>query len=383
MALLSTLGRFSIWKTDLLALRAHPWLGYGLGNFEYAFMKFHQPSAEFLRYAKTTIFAHNGILQTAVEAGVPAVFFLLWGFRNAAALFRSSHTQPASSIGFLWYFMGLLVYAITSLFNYSLFLPFNGLVFSACLGLSVQGCDDPNEPGVPIRSFQALLKSFLIFFCCFLLLLGISDQYAQAGRFDVAVRFMPIKSEYWYQLALHELENGPRSNYDRALLYLKRAALWDSHNPFVWSRIARVLNAQQNISNHPAIEAAFQKAEEISPKHAPFWVEHGFYSLSVHDWTGGQSNFQRAALLEPSTPLPLYGLGVVSMHDQQFSEALRFFSSAKSMKENQSSVEGRSAYNRELLSAPYGEYLYSVDITLIDKLMAECAAQIHPSTLFK
>ncbi len=371
--MLSTIGRFSIWKTDLMAIWAHPLMGYGLGNFQYAFIHFHQPSSEYFRYAKTTIFAHNGILQTAVDAGLPAAFFLLWGFRNAAVLIFSK--QKYGDVP-NWYFVGLLVYAITSLFNYSLFLPFNGLVFSACIALAINGSKG-NERFVPVESFQWLLKSLLVFLCCFLLLLAISDRYASAGRLDVAVRFMPIKADYWYQLGLNELEKNEPTKYERALFFLRRAALWDVHDPFVWSRIGRVLIAKQDSTGHADIDAAFQKAEEISPKHAPFWVEHGFYSLSVHDWDGAQLKFQRAALLEPSTPLPLYALGIVAMHNDQFSEALRLLASAKNMKENQQQVEDASAYNRELIETPYGSYLYAVDINVIDKLTAQCAFRIH------
>jgi len=375
---LSTIGRFSIWKTDLMALRVHPLLGYGLGNFQYAYIHFHQPSSEYLHYAKTTIFAHNGILQTAVDGGLPAVFFLLWGFRNTALLIAAKHKNIAMPP---WYLMGLLVYAITSLFNYSLFLPFNGLVFSACIALSLHGGDGDGRL-IPLQSFQWLLKSLLVFFCFFLLLLAISDQFANAGRFDVAVRFMPVKSDYWYQLALNELKKRTDTNYDQALLFLKRAALWDSHDPFVWSRIGSVLIARRDNSNQAAdIEAAFQQAEEISPMHAPFWVEHGFYLLSIHDWEGARTKFQRANLLEPAVPLPLYGLGIVLMHDNQFSEALRMFASAKSMKENQHKVEDMSPYNRELIETPYGTYLYGIDVNTIDRLAAECAAQIHSTPM--
>jgi O-antigen ligase len=383
--LLSTMGRFSIWKTDLLALKAHPLFGYGLGNFEYAFMQFHQPSSEFLRYGKTTIFAHNGFLQTAIDGGLPALFFLLWGIRNIWSLVSSNSHLNDKSFALNWRFWGIAVYAVTSLFNYSLFLPFNGLVFAACVGLLMSEYEVVTQPSISIRLFQLSLKCLMGFFCLFLFLSGIADLFAANGRVDMAARFMPANSDYWYQMALNEMADNKEAggvSFDstRVLANLKRAALWNPHDPFVYSRIGRVLNATRHGAQRAEIESAFEQAETISPKHAPFWVEHGFYLLSVRQWQHAGSNFQRAADLEPNAPLPLYGWAVVSMHGGNFSQALRLLTAARALKQNEQKVADESAYNKELLTTPYGEYLYSVDVPLLDRLIVECSSRSIPST---
>jgi O-antigen ligase len=375
--MLSTIGRFSIWKTDLLAIAAHPLSGYGLGNFEFAFMQFHSPSSEFLHYAKSTIFAHNGMLQTCVDAGIPALLFLLCGFGSISVLVYRTRNIGAP-LSTQWYFWGILVYFLTSLFNYSLFLPFNGLVFAACIGLLLQRAHI-GSAGIALHQFGRLLQGLMIFFTLFLLALGVSDLFSQRKRFDVAARLMPIKSEYWYSLALSELTGNPPTpdRYRRSLVFLKKAALWNSHDPFVWSRIAKVLNVADH-ENDIQISTAFGKAETIAPKHAPFWVEHAFYSLSLERWEDARSRFQRAANLEPSTPLPFYGLGLVALHDAHFSEAKQLFEFAKSMKEKQPQVEAVSSYNKELLETPYGQYLYSVDLNLLDRLIFQCQSKLTP-----
>ncbi|MFH1259390.1 MAG: O-antigen ligase family protein [Elusimicrobiota bacterium] len=75
---LNSVYRVKIWQSALEMVKEHPFLGWGLGNFEYGFEKYAYPRTDRLaRYGQSTRFAHNEFLQIASELGLPALIFFL------------------------------------------------------------------------------------------------------------------------------------------------------------------------------------------------------------------------------------------------------------------------------------------------------------------
>lgn len=63
--------RLDIWKTSLPLLGVHPWTGLGLGSFHYYYEQIRQATDQ------DVYFAHNDVLQFAIEMGIPSAFIFL------------------------------------------------------------------------------------------------------------------------------------------------------------------------------------------------------------------------------------------------------------------------------------------------------------------
>lgn len=66
--------RFSAWKVGLQALKEKPVLGWGPENFQIGFDKYYDPSIPHLGDSNWWDKPHNAFLETAITAGIPALF---------------------------------------------------------------------------------------------------------------------------------------------------------------------------------------------------------------------------------------------------------------------------------------------------------------------
>ena len=130
--------RFAIWRDTLELIRQQPWLGVGLGNFNFAWSLTplpHRPTAFFDH-------AHNLPLHLAAELGVPlatlVVGLLLWGLWRILAAAR--HADVERGVALRCSFVFLLMIGLHSLLEYPLwysyFLLPTAWVFGLALGLS-------------------------------------------------------------------------------------------------------------------------------------------------------------------------------------------------------------------------------------------------------
>lgn len=104
--------RVRLWKEAGAGVFSHPFLGVGLGNYPLAV----KPSAGY----REPIYAHNLFLDTAVETGLPGVFFfsaLL--FLSALSLWRRWWKE--ASLLHLALFSSLVIFSVHSLFENPLF----------------------------------------------------------------------------------------------------------------------------------------------------------------------------------------------------------------------------------------------------------------------
>jgi tetratricopeptide (TPR) repeat protein len=350
----STMSRFCIWSTTIDVIRARPLMGWGLGNFETAYRRFQHPSAELLRYGKSTMFAHNGFLQGTAETGLPGIFFLLWGLvgviRNALPfLFKERGL-----------FSVVIVFFLTSLTNYSLLLPFNGLVFTTAMALLAIRAASSNKtwPLVELTRLRILPTFAISLLTIFLASTGISEVLEIRGRLDEAVRACPIRSEVWYELALQNLLRSKN-----ALPFLDRALILNQQNSFYWQRKALVLvNYQQ--SEESKIDQCFKQAQMLAPFHAPFYIQEGFYRLRKSQTESARILFEKAANLEPLAPLPHYGLALtLAQKGDRLAMGVQL-DLVRSLKSQQRKLEGDPVYGgpyREMFSSEYARFLFGID----------------------
>ncbi len=124
----SVSARFDYWRAALQTAKAHPLLGTGPGTFAHPYAEIKRPESEMSRLV------HNDYLEQASDSGIPA--FLAYTLFIGAALFRTfSAPQPRRSCPgsenqtaqqrwqtfSIW--LGLLGWALQSLFEFSLYIP--------------------------------------------------------------------------------------------------------------------------------------------------------------------------------------------------------------------------------------------------------------------
>ncbi|MFH1799863.1 MAG: O-antigen ligase family protein [Candidatus Omnitrophota bacterium] len=118
--------RLEYWKGAWGIIRAHPWIGTGLGSFD---------------LPGRTYYAHNIFLQFWAEAGIASVFFFFW---LVAAILRNGWEnlqrlpEKKRQIGL---FAGACVFLIHNLVDFTFFLPAVSLIWWVMMGLLFS----PNE----------------------------------------------------------------------------------------------------------------------------------------------------------------------------------------------------------------------------------------------
>jgi len=333
-------GRLLIWKTALMSLGKHWLVGYGLGNFEAAYRLFAQPADAILKYELTTSFAHNDLLQIAVETGILGLSFFLYGLwrMTRPSLFpNDSSWEKKGALGVFFLFL------IFSMFNFSYFLPLTGLLLSGSCALlfSAGGSEPPELP----RSLKWTGGFFLAACCLFAGLSGLSDFFVDRGNLKKAAWLMPLRADIGVQRAQVETQG------EEAARLLEKSLFWDSRDPFVWSRLARTLLRVPGTSLEK-IQRDFNEAEELSPKHAPFWLDDGFFHLQLKDLAGAKILFKKAVHLEPNSALPYFGLGMAFYAEHDNEKAAAFLRKAIELKDRNYPLVSRT---------PYAEFLFSID----------------------
>ncbi len=348
LGLQSTLGRVTVWRTAIAAIANKPFMGFGVGNFESAYQQFQYPANYGLHYSFSTIFAHNGFLQVATETGIPGALILFGGFlllikKSWSILFRERLL-----------FSILLVFFLTSLINYSLFLPFNAMIFSIAIGFLAAKSPKSSEPHIRIREIVTVLAVAASALLIFLSSLFVSTFFERRGRIEMAARLCPVRSDAWYQIALKKIEKG-----ENPLTELNRSLVWNDQIGFTWQRKALVL-----VTYHPEetalIDECFAKARKLQPHHAPFYVQEGLYRVGKGQYEAARELISKAAELEPDAPVPHKALALLYRRQRNDEEAEKQRAIADSLTEKIQALENDPVHKyvyRELFSSNYARFL--------------------------
>jgi len=113
------LNRYLWWTSTLNIIRDNPVLGTGLGSFQYVFLKYKQPGLG-------SIFAHNYYLQLGTETGIIGLL-----------LFLIITVWCLSNIKNQYFKIAILACLIHNVFDYSLFILANGLIFWAIMAVGI------------------------------------------------------------------------------------------------------------------------------------------------------------------------------------------------------------------------------------------------------
>lgn len=341
-------GRFVIWKTAAAAILDRWLFGFGMGNFESAYLLHQFPENQVFQYAKTTIFAHNDFLQIAVAVGIPGLVFLGW---FAVKNFQLTSRWPFFSFYEKWAFATLILFIVNACFNFTVYLPLIGLVLSLAIGILLHHKLNPRELSKKHHYALVPVGSILILFV--FLSAGASGFEKYRHRPDLALRILPAQADLWYETAMSLITDQDfNTNKDKqadALRRLQTSLSWNPDNAFVWSRTARVIN-QIEPNSTDIIERTFQQAIQLAPFHAPFHLEAGFYAFNTRQLSKAESFFERAIDLEPNAPLPYFSKALISLQKGENDKALALLKTAEHCRKKYHHLSNRSEYIRFLMA---------------------------------
>ncbi len=159
--------RFGIWSNTLALIQAHPWVGVGFGEFNFAWTLTPFPGRPVAFFDHT----HNLPLQLAVELGLPlaalVVMLLLWAlWGNLQQAMRQPSAIEIESPGVhRAAFVMVLMVLLHSLLEYPLWYAYFLLPAAFAFGLGVERASEPAPAEAPIergRTRPLLVASMLL-----------------------------------------------------------------------------------------------------------------------------------------------------------------------------------------------------------------------------
>jgi O-antigen ligase len=336
-------GRLTIWRSAIAASLDHPITGWGLGNFEAAYLRHQAPINMTLRFDRSTPFAHNDLLQLAVEAGWIGAGLGMWALASFVRTVRTRLNDPVIR----WSAATVLLYVVAGIFNFTFFLPYNGFVAAAALGFGLRGAGrKSNAMSWMQNRFWLAVPAVVLVFA---MIDGTAEMLSRRGRPEAGARLFPVRADLWYDAgmqALGDRTEGASSAAVRALKCFRSAIRWNPQDAFAWNRLAVVALAVPD--SGVDADAAFSRAIDLAPMHAPFWIDAGFERLRAKDAAGAEQRFERATELEPNAPLAWFALAAAAKERGRTERAAALLEKAVAVHKEFSSVVPPSGYARYL-----------------------------------
>ncbi len=359
--------RLAIWKTAFSMMLDHPWVGIGLGQFEFVSTRYAFPvTTHWAKYTRVAENAHCEYLQAGAELGVAGLLLTVGGLAllvGAAA--RRLRALPPQSRGPV---LGLLAGAVAVAAQAAVDFPLHGppaallfVVFAA--GLRLHGVTSGERAvGFRVRPLYAGAAA------CVALLLGAMALRPVAGfwlflggigapqdllrekwsleeaprrqlppeeaarRLRQAVRVDAVNAPYRraYGSALFQAflrgEAGDEARHE-ALYQLAYAA---ELNPNQFQYQANLGQAMTSLARlRPpgrdlltlALEH-YRRATQLAPFQYPVWVELGVVAEELGDLKAAEGAFRRAVAIEEYYLHGWFNLGTFLARQQRYDEAL-------------------------------------------------------------
>jgi O-antigen ligase len=343
--------RLTIWSSALNAIPSHWLMGVGLGNFEQAYLQHQLPAHDILSYAGVTPFAHNDFLELTVEAGIPALLLLIWaiivGLHLMPPVKRLHWTQR-------WALSVLGVFFICALFNFSLFLPANGILWAGCIGIMTTSFHSANMIDLKNPKFLRSTTIVALGFLSFSLLNGAADFLSRRMNNDaLALKIMPIRADIWHAKAIRSLKS-PRFPANpqiqkRIISELQSAVRWDPGHPYYWNDLGRWMH-QMNWNTPRQTENALRQATLKAPGNAYFHIDLAEFYRSRNNIPQTVIELKKAIKLEPRAPVPVVALGSLYLDLGHHDQAREYLQEGLNLEQNFGPYIGPSQYEKMLFS---------------------------------
>ncbi len=241
---LSGHSRMLLWKSGLMSILDKPFLGWGPGNFEIAYLK-HRDSIDGI-----VNYAHNDFLQAFVELGIPIalvfISLIIWVFISGIREIKKRHNP-------FYYYLGtsatfaLISIAIHEFVDFNLYIPANSLYFSTVFSIFILAtfAERRGEGSEQLIEKSASLDfKKIIFPAC----ISVIILFYSAGIFY---------NELIYKMAENKYRSGEIETVDRALEAIE-SSLFKS--PKYYNLHCVILNTRAGIENSTELlEKALQK----------------------------------------------------------------------------------------------------------------------------
>jgi tetratricopeptide (TPR) repeat protein len=327
--------RIPAWKATLQMIKAHPWVGIGLGNYRHVF-----PSYKFENIPWPIHYAHNDYLELIAERGIP--FFILWLIGVVwlihYALKILSNSQPGRMhwlrLGLLGAFFSMGIHEVV---DFNLALPANHFLFMILLGIFVSLLQKKGAPVYVLNlSTIQLLKApsmvpnykrlqCLSILALIILLLGFGLKMASynwfqqglelatAGNFEAAQKKLswahtlnPTRQEYGYHLGKILMQKGLASpagsirdkDFSAANLVLQAAMKRNPLDIDVLIGLGALAYHQQNLAQ---AKKYFEQVLEINPYNVNYRVYIAEFYYQIGDIGRALLYYRQAIAYKPSS----------------------------------------------------------------------------------
>lgn len=313
--------RLKIWRSAVEMTGEHPFLGWGLGNFEYGFNKYSYPREDRIaRYGQYTRFAHNEFLQIAAELGLPCLIFFLGAvFILTRKIFENIEINVIAGAN-------ILAILLQAFFDFNLHLPAIALVlvFSAAIVLS------PWKGGRTVIGFtmpKLVIVSFIIVISIYWLvrLLCSDSFYQKAAQLNPADFYNHQKSGNLYGLL------GGEENFRLALKEYKLALTYNPKDVFSLNGLGKLF---------------LRKKEYLRAEHF----------------------FKQAIILEPNYLDCYFNLGNIYKEQGEYAKAINYYRDILRLKKILDKMTPASGYEKSLITYPDESELGSSGLPISKRL---------------
>jgi O-antigen ligase len=294
----SLLFREYTWRGTLHMIKAHPFMGTGLGSY----VQSYQPYA----LVGYTQHAHNSFLQLASETGIPGflLFFLCVGVCIRPLISRVNSSDAANSAILKTGFLGALLAAfIHNLTDGDLYIPANMIVFAAICGTSLAFSTMNNPNADPSAAPQ---KKHLVHYRHLLLL------------FPVIFIVLFTYSVLMARIAVFNAETAiQQRDYTAALADYRTAASWNPLNVDFQLKIAGLYAAD---GHYTQSDDSYRKALQIAPTAKAYYLYGRFLQKQGRN-EEAEPMFLKASVLDPHNLENLIALAESLKANRKISQA--------------------------------------------------------------
>ncbi len=275
--------RLSWWKAGIKMIVDHPFSGVGFGNFGSAYPCYKSG-------ALNSLYAHNVLLRTGAETGVPGLMVFIW------FLIRILRRRKASDNILFCSICGVLV---QNLVDYNLCIPANAILFWMLLGMMNGKREDNLKGGISLelnREKKGILTVIII-----IMVLGAS---AAAIKPFLASRYWVFGNNRVREAGIspgetEKKEGKPGINaLKEAELFYRKAIGLDPLNSMNYSALADVYMSYYVEDNRRSWldEAVIELDEAVKyqPLHAPFYRNLSLLYQLKMDYAGAVEKIRKA-----------------------------------------------------------------------------------------
>lgn len=342
-ALSSSAGiRIMMWKACLRIIKEHPLFGIGPETLGYVFPKYRDLSyiRRFSEFSLTNR-AHNEILDTALNYGIPGLLIYIYLFFTVFFVgikAISTNKDRLLTTGILCL---QTAYLIQNEFSFQA-TTITGLSW-VMIGILAGITSPPKTITIESKAkryfiaFPLILISFI--FCLVLIPYFIADiSYRKArvyeesklpdiaiGYYKKAISVYPFEQSYYHSLTQMFLLRGKKEEMDEAIKLFKQALTYTPQSSSLWHSLGTAYYLKGGEGAEDRAMACYSKVFEIDPYYAPSHHYIGVINRDKGRIERAKSSLEYAVNLRPDRPDFLETLGYLYMNTGKQEEARKIW----------------------------------------------------------